>query len=349
MPGIRDTRRSGRVLLAGMALLLAACTAGSAVTQRSITPAFVSYDGPVPTPALPGQQVATHLPKGVQRSIRTSPGDAPGAVSPGFGSIWVPSHRGTTFYRINPTTNRINARIPMPDDCFNVVGAGFGRLFVACGSEEVVDPTTNRVVGTSDCGQYISFSPDAIWSASENGIQRCSPTTYKQVMNFKIGGGYSGTAYGFGSVWAANGLDHSVARIDPSTGKIIASIPADGVPDADFDCHVLVAFGAVWNQCDPSDKVYRIDPSTNQSEAFTIKGSPLQDFGNRSLTAGLGSLWLTTSLSHVTRFDPATMKVLGTYPADKLGGGSGQIAIYDGSLWLTNPEHDTIWRDRIVP
>jgi hypothetical protein len=43
------------------------------------------------------------------------------------------------------------------------------------------------------------------------------------------------------------------------------------------------------------------------------------------------------------------MKVVGTYPADKYGGGSGAIAIYDGSLWLTNPETGTIWRDRVLP
>jgi len=351
MPKIEDTRRGGRALavsalLAGVGLLLSACTAASNNGPTSIDPAFVSYDGPVPTSAAPVQPASVHLPKGMLKSIPTNPGDAPVAASSGFGSIWVPSHRGTTLYRIDPSTNHVT-KIPMPDDCFNVVGVRFGHVFVACKAEEVVDPRTNQVVGTSDCGQYVSFSPDAIWSVSPNGIQRCNPKTFRRTVQYPIGTGYSGTAYGFGSVWAANGLDHTVARIDPSTGKIIKAIPADGVSDAEFDCHVLVAFGAVWNQCDPSNTVYRIDPSTNRSTAFTIKASPLEDFGNRSLVAGLGSLWLTTSLTHITRFDPITMKVLGTYPADRLGGGSGQIATYDGSLWLTNPEQDTIWRDRV--
>jgi hypothetical protein len=43
------------------------------------------------------------------------------------------------------------------------------------------------------------------------------------------------------------------------------------------------------------------------------------------------------------------MKVLGRYPVDPDGLGSGAIAIEDRSLWLTNPEADTIWRDRVEP
>jgi streptogramin lyase len=296
------------------------------------------------------QAETADLPNGVLTSI--DPGDwgAPAAAYPGFGSIWVPSHRSTVLYRIDPTTNEINARINMPDDCFSVVGVGFGHVFVACDQhEEVVDPNTDSVVTTSACGQYVSFSSNAIWSASGNGIQRCDPTTFQKVENYPIGGGYSGTAYGFGSVWAANGLDGTVTRLDPSTGKVVASIPADHVSDADFDCHLLAAFGAVWNQCDAGDKIYRITPATNQAKVFTIKAPQLPDFYDRWLAAGLGSLWLATSVGHITRFDPSTMKVVGTYPADKYGGGSGAIAIYDGSLWLTNPETGTIWRDRVLP
>jgi len=334
-------------LVAGIAVLLAACTGGSDADPASIDPAFVSYDGPVPTSGPPPQQVAADLPKGVLASIPTNQGDAPVAAVSGFGSVWSTSHRGTTLYRIDPKTDHAK-QIRMPQDCFSVAQIGDGQVFMACeDSEVVVDPKTNAVVGTSDCGQYVSFAPNAIWSAGPGGLQLCNPKTFKRTSVDPIGDGYSGTAYGFGSVWAANGPDHTVARVEPTTGKIIKSIPGDGVPDGDYDCHVLVAYGFVWNQCDPGDKIYRIDPATNRSMAFTINAPALPDFYVRPLVKGLGSLWLTTSLYHVTRFDPKTMKVIGRYPVDPSGVGSGAITVDGGSLWVTNPEADTIWRDRV--
>jgi streptogramin lyase len=84
-------------------------------------------------------------------------------------------------------------------------------------------------------------------------------------------------------------------------------------------------------------------------KVFHVNAPELTDFYVRPLVAGLGSLWLTTSLTQVTRFDPTTMKVLGRYPVDPSGLGSGAITIEDGSLWLTNPEADSIWRDRVDP
>src|SRR5262245_18739414 len=103
MPKIEDTRRGGRALAlsAGIGLLLSARTAASNTGPTSVNPAFVSYDGPVPTSGPPPQQVAADLPKGVLTSISTNPGDAPVAAASGFGSVWIPSHRGTTLYRID--------------------------------------------------------------------------------------------------------------------------------------------------------------------------------------------------------------------------------------------------------
>jgi streptogramin lyase len=240
--------------------------------------------------------------------------------------------------------------IDLKQDCFNAADVGFGHVFIACeNSEVVVDPKTDTVVASSDCGQYLSFSPSAIWSAGPNGIQRCSPKTFQRTALYPVGDGFSGTAFGFGSVWAANGLQHTVTRLDPATGKVLKTIPAAAISDGDFDCHLLVAFGAVWNQCDPGDKIYRIDPADNAVKVFHVNAPELTDFYVRPLVAGLGSLWLTTSLTQVTRFDPTTMKVLGRYPVDPSGLGSGAITIEDGSLWLTNPEADSIWRDRVDP
>ncbi len=53
---------------------------------------------------------------------------------------------------------------------------------------------------------------------------------------------------------------------------------------------------------------------------------------------------MRTSGKTVTRIDPATGTVVGSYPAT---GGGGGLAIAYGSLWVANANADTTWREPI--
>jgi DNA-binding beta-propeller fold protein YncE len=61
---------------------------------------------------------------------------------------------------------------------------------------------------------------------------------------------------------------------------------------------------------------------------------------------GMGDLWIRLSSAAVSRFDPSTGKVTARYPGDPPANG-GYADVYDGSLWVSNFDTDTVWRDKI--
>ena len=343
----RGRRRPGARALASLGsvvFLLAACSHSTA------------SDGPhfpaVPSPPTLLPVSPSPLRAGVLASIPVDLGTAPAAAGAAFGSIWIPEHRGNTLYRVDPKTNAVVAKIDLGAGVCFPPQFGFGRVFLtACegGSGNlVVDPSVNRVVAKSQCGGWMAFGGGSIWDGESHRVRVCDPKTLRTTALIKLPGGFSGMAYGFGSVWAVNEDQGTVLRIDPATHRVTATIVAgNGCYSCDVDSNILVAYGAAWVESDQSSTIYRIEPATNAVRVFHVRAKPLPDFNARWLVPGLGSLWLTTSAGHVSRFDPANMRVVGTYPADPTGGGSDYISVGYGSLWVPNPESDDVWRDRV--
>jgi streptogramin lyase len=292
------------------------------------------------------------LPKGVLASIQLDSQGAPGAVVNAFGSNWVPEHRENTLNRIDAATNRVTARVDMGEGACFPPQVGFGRLFIT-GCEDgigtvVVDPAVNRVVATSQCGAWLAFGAGSIWAGGDKGVRICNPTTFKTSGSIKLPGQISGMAFGFGSVWAVDLGQGTVLRIDPSSHRVTATIVAGTEGNhGDIDSNILLAYGAAWVESDLSSRIFRIDPATDAVRVFRVRAKPLSEFYARWLAPGLGSLWLATSDGRVSRFDPKTMRLIGTYPADSGAGGSGYLGVADGSLWVANPELGTVWRDRV--
>jgi streptogramin lyase len=306
----------------------------------------------VPSPPTLEPVSPSPLPAGVLASIPVDLGTAPQAANAAFGSIWIVEHRGNTLYRVDPKTNAVVAKIDLGAAICFPPQFGFGRVFlIACegGSGNlVVDPSVNRVVAKSQCGAWMAFGGGSIWDGESRSVRVCDPKTYRTTAVIKLPGGFSGMAYGFGSVWAVNEEQGTVLRIDPSTHRVTATIVAgDGCYSCDEDSNILLAFGHAWVESDSGNTIYRIDPATNAVRIFHDGAKSLGDFDARWLVAGLGSLWLTTSVHHISRFDPKTMRVIGTYPADPTAGGSDYIGVAYGSLWVPNAESDDVWRDRI--
>src|SRR5205823_12926099 len=80
-----------------------------------------------------------------------------------------------------------------------------------------------------------------------------------------------GIAVSPGAVWVANRGDPSVSRIDPTTNRVVATIPV-GPASACCSDHMAVTAGrgAVWVTVPSLSAVVRIDPVTN-SVAATIR------------------------------------------------------------------------------
>ncbi len=81
-------------------------------------------------------------------------------------------------------------------------------------------------------------------------------------------------------------LNDVLVRIDPVTGKVVASIPVGSAPAG-----VAVTEGSVWVADEHNGTVQRIDPATNKVVA-TIPVGPIAPTGPQIMTAGPGGVWV---------------------------------------------------------
>lgn len=107
----------------------------------------------------------------------------------------------------------------------------------------------------------------------------------------------SGIAAGAGAVWVTHGC-RGIYRIDPGSGRVMASLPVPDIGDA-----IAVAGGLVW-AADYHGNLLRIRPRTGR-----ITGKPVNvGFGGWWITPGAGALWVTSTDGGgaITRLDPVT-------------------------------------------
>ena len=117
----------------------------------------------------------------------------------------------------------------------------------------------------------------------------------------------------------------TLARFDPATNAVVAEIY---VASGSYG----LAFGedAVWVTSTEHSTVARVDPRTNLVvETIPVGKSP------RFIAAGGGAVWtLNQGDGSVSRIDPKTNKVVATIEVGVPGGG-GEIAVGEGSVWVT--------------
>lgn len=131
----------------------------------------------------------------------------------------------------------------------------------------------------------------------------------------------------FGSVWIANHRLDEVSRIDPSTRKVIATMPAGtgvGGPTPDQN--------AVWFVGEEDGTITRADPATNKSTTFQ---SPYPALCGQS-AAVAGALWVDVCgdsgfSAFVARIDPTTHKTT----AQVATGNGVDTMVTDGTnVWI---------------
>jgi streptogramin lyase len=88
-------------------------------------------------------------------------------------------------------------------------------------------------------------------------------------------------AAGPDSLWATtDGRRRDVHRIDPATGRVVATVPVPGVRRMAF------GLGALWASTDA--KLYRLDPNSAQ-----VVGAPVAlQAPSVALAVGAGSIWV---------------------------------------------------------
>jgi len=108
-----------------------------------------------------------------------------------------------------------------------------------------VDPTTDRVVHVIGATTPIGVAPDQVWAGvfdRPDAVARLDPTTARVVARVDLGGSPAAIAIGFGAVWV---LDSGAVldRIDPTTDGVTARLPLGGTEPAVAPGEQLGALG----------------------------------------------------------------------------------------------------------
>ena len=188
----------------------------------------------------------------------------------GFGSVWVPSCRDDTVYRIDEETGKVTAKIK--------VG-------------EVLEETS---VGIGD---------DGVWLITGDGLlSRIDPETDKVAETLQVEPDSAGVAVGFGSVWVSSNRNNIVQRIDPDKGRAVATVEVGEGPR-----FLAIGEEAVWVINQLSGTVSRIDPNSDVVTTEIDVGDP---FAGGDIAAGNGFVWTATANGPLSVIEQASDTVV---------------------------------------
>ena len=182
-----------------------------------------------------------------------------------------------------------------------------------------------------------SGSGGSVATFGANSVGRIDPSNAQEVAAIPTAGMAPTAMVWFeGSLWVANTVSRTVARIDPTTERVDQSVPTEGAPTA-----LAAGEGAVWVLNGLQGTVLAIDPRSND-----VAASITVPAGSGGIAFGAGALWVTNTLdASVTRIDPRTKEVAATID---LGGAvvasPKAIATDRGDLWVGDEFAATLWR-----
>lgn len=198
-----------------------------------------------------------------------------------------------------------------------------------------VAPATITV---GDEARAVAIADDGrVWVATGDGVAAIDPAT-NEVVDRISGFDPAALAIGDGGMWASDLATGDVLRIDPSLGEVSARVDlAEVTVVAPAD--LAVAEGAVFTANGVAATMSRIDALraevTGTSEAVGAGGA-------WSVAAGEGSVFLGTEQTVEIFGDPFVLEpfVASSLPAPD----ASQIAVGEGSLWVTSSASGTLTR-----
>jgi len=173
---------------------------------------------------------------------------------------------------------------------------------------------------------YLTLSASASPQTQSSGHPAGEPILNLEITKVPVGFGPQGIAFTLGAVWVAYGSDKEfgVARIDPTTNKVVARVLAGRWPVG-----AAAGEGSVWVVNRDDNSITRIDPESNRALApIRVGKKPL------GVEVGEGSIWVTnTGDGTVSRIDFQTNAVTATIHVGKQPSG---VSISNGAVSVSN-------------
>jgi virginiamycin B lyase len=220
------------------------------------------------------------------------------------GAVWVASSSNNSVSRIDPATNNVAATIAVDRQPSGIAVAA-GSVWVASALDDTVsriDPANNQVVATIRIpGQGSALSLAAaggsVWVSGNRGLSRIDPAG-NRVTPVDICCGE--LAAGAGGLWVADGLHRAVLRVDPVSGRVVATIPVPPAAAPEGPFHIAAAGGAVWVTSEtvepkPGDAslLWRVDAAANRFAGTLRTGTVGRNHFDTTVAAGRDAAWVT--------------------------------------------------------
>jgi streptogramin lyase len=256
-------------------------------------------------------------------------------------ALWVTSEKTGAVIRLNPAANRTGASIKVHQPCSGLA-VGFGSLWIpSCGDKTVVraNAKTGAIqatvpMGPADSEGGITTGAGSVWLVtSEKGeLARIDPSTNKVVAIVQIPAGSFNPLFAAGMVWVTSNAGSVLLRIDPATNKVAGSTPVGPRPR-------FLAYGAgsIWTLNQGDGTISRVDAKTGKLQATIAAEIPGQ---GGEITFGAGSAWATEMEFPLTRIDAKTNKVVAQWH----GAGGDSVRYAFGTVWLTDLKGAKVWR-----
>lgn len=214
-------------------------------------------------------------------------------VADGVGHVWVSTYAYDQVTRIDTRTGHPDLVVPLGQKTF-LLGIGAGSLWV-----------TETPANLGDRGT----------------VARINLETAKLERTFRVGPFPVDVKVGESAVWATNGADASVSRINLADGSV-ERIPIGGSPGP-----LAIAFGSIWIIAG-HDTIWRLNPETRQADDVIAVGkSPF------NVEADAHGVWVALrDAGTIVRIDPRTNAV---EKRIHLGYKPQGMAFGAGALWVT--------------
>jgi DNA-binding beta-propeller fold protein YncE len=240
------------------------------------------------------------------------------------------------------------AEVPMSHPCGAMAIKDHALWVADCkdGTLNRIDTRTAKTTATIATGianpkgeLNVVAGAGSIWVASDDKgvIARVDPVSNRVIASITVNPGTYYLAFGHGSLWAVSSMSQSIQRIDPRTNTVVKSTALGKEPG-----FLVAGVGAVWVQEQGDGTVARIDARSGELSGRIKVGDALK-YGD--IDTGGGKLWLrTTEDQTFVVIDPKSMSIRARM--GKLSG-SGALRYTKKGLWTSAHDLHTLswWRD----
>jgi streptogramin lyase len=247
-------------------------------------------------------------------------------VATGQGAVWVADETGKAVIRVDPSSNKVAAKIPVTDTP-NAVAVSKDGVFVTAGASLTarIDPETNKIAASED--QNSSYDLGAgfgfAWGTNflDNNVQRYEPRsmTITEITQ-GLGKEPRFVSVGPDAVWVL-ASDGTLSRLEQADGsQDLPKTTTTKAQSGQYPGGMAVDDQGVWIA--ESNNLWRHDPKTGELTQTISLGSGIVANG---VAVGGGSVWVTDfSDGEVVRYDEKTKQIA---PPIDINGDSSKIAV----------------------